>query len=214
MVAVEPGKDKTKSLLRTARPEDAQEMSGLTQKVMEGREAYNIAAEERIHYLALPNSEIGHVLVRNRHIIAFFTTLPLNHDQVIQLMDDKVLAGNVPVEDYAKFAPGETIDCFLWEVIADPDDKQIGASIIRKILHFFHILGKRGVEIEGLYIKAASPIDIALCRRLHMKELPKPEAAQPGYTPFEMKVQEANNKFTKNYLQALKSYKKRNYSAS
>ncbi len=208
-LAAEHGKEREKTLFRIARLEDSQEMYELAQRVLERSGEHAITAEGRTHYLALPKSEICHVLVRNRHIIAFFTILPLKHDKMMHLMYDKVQASNIPVEDYAKFAPGEAIDCFIWEVMADPDNKHIGAYTIKKMLNFFHILGKRGVEIGGLYVKATSPVDIDVCRKLHMKEMPSSEATQLNYTPFEMNVQETSNTFTRNYLQALKSYKKR-----
>ncbi|GAC1342873.1 MAG: hypothetical protein NVSMB27_02220 [Ktedonobacteraceae bacterium] len=208
-LAAEHGKEREKTLIRVARLEDSQEIYELAKRVLERSGENAISAEGRTHYLALPNSEICHVLVRNRHIIAFFTILPLKHDKMMHLMYDEVQASTIPVEDYAKFVPGEAIDCFIWEVMADPDNKHIGAYAMKKMLNFFHILGKRGVEIKGLYVKATSPTDMDICRKLHMKEMPSSEVSQLPSTSFEMNVQETRNKFTRNYLQALKNYKKR-----
>lgn len=202
-------KERSKTIFRRALPQDAQEMYELAQTAMARSGGYGIEAEKRLNYLTFPTSEIGHVLVKDGHIIGFFTLLPVTHKTLIQLMRGEVRASQILPEDFARFEPGEKIDCFIWEVIADPDEKQTGAKVIRKMLSFLHTLGKRGVEIEGLYAKATSPEGIDLSRKMGMHEMHLSGLSRLDYVPFEVKIAEMSNTFTKNYVQALKNYKKR-----
>jgi hypothetical protein len=123
-------------------------------------------------------------------------------------MRGETTTSQIKPEELASFEPGRPIDCFVWEVIADAEQKHVAAYLLGKILTFFHTLGKRGVDIEGVYATASSPEGINLCRKLGM-QLMSLSNVQPNNMPFEMKIQEHKNWITKNYIQAIKSYKKR-----
>ncbi|TMC13814.1 MAG: hypothetical protein E6J34_24410 [Chloroflexi bacterium] len=140
----EYNKDKPKQTFRTARPEDAEEMHNLGQRVMEQSGGYGIPPENLIPFLSMPNSEIGHVLIREHHIVGYFTIVPLYHDKLMQRMREETTISQIKPEELASFEPGRPIDCFVWEVIVDPEQKHVAAYLIGKILTFFHTLGKRG----------------------------------------------------------------------
>lgn len=200
---------KETTVFRPARPEDAPEMFELGERIMSRSGGYGIPVESLLPFLAIPNSEVGHVLVRDEHIIGYFTVLPLNHDTLLQVMRREIRAREVKPEELAKFEPGNPIDCFLWEVMSDPYQKHIGQYLIGKMLTFFHSLGKRGIDIQGIYATATSREGISLCHKMGMQQMNLPEVIQPNWIPFEWKIQEQKNWLTKNYIQALKSYKKR-----
>ncbi len=179
------------TVFRPARPEDAPGMFELGERIMSRSGGYGI------------------LLVRDEHIIGYFTILPLKHDTLLQIMRREIRAREVKPEELAKFEPGNPIDCFLWEVMSDPDQKHIGQYLIGKMLTFFHSLGKRGVDIQGIYATATSREGIDICHKMGMQQMNLPEVIQPNWIPFEWKIQEQKNWLTKNYIQALKSYKKR-----
>jgi hypothetical protein len=200
--------DKSKQTFRTARPENAEEMFNLGQRIMERSGGYGIPPEKLIPFLSVPNSEIGHVLIRDGHVVGYFTIVPLHHDKLMQKMRGEIAISQIKPEELAAFEPGEPIDCFIWEVMVEPEQKHTAAYLIGRMLNFFHALGKRGVDIEGIYAVASSREGINLCRKLGMQLMNLPNT-RPNYMPFVLKVQEHSNWLTKNYVQALKSYKKR-----
>ncbi len=198
--------DKTKEVFRVARPEDAKEMFELADRIMKLSGGEGIPPERLIPFLAFPNSEIGHVLMRDNHLAGYFTIVPLDHEIAMGKMKGEVAISQLKPEQLAKFEPGKPIDCFIWEVISDPNKKHTAAYLIGKMLTFFHNLGKRGVEINHIYAVASSPEGINICRRMGMELLDLP-SVKPNYMPFELKIQEHKNWLTKNYIQALRSYK-------
>lgn len=201
--------EKKKTIFREARPEDAQEMYELGEKIMGRIGGYGIKPEQLMPFLSMPNSEIGHVLIKEDHIIGYFTIVPLRHKQLMQRMMKEIYIADFKPEELPTFDPGEPIDCFIWEVMSNPEQKHVGQYLISKMLTFFHDLGKRGVEIQGIYATATSREGINLSRRLGMKVMDLPEVIAPNYMPFELKIQENKNWLTINYIKALESYKRR-----
>lgn len=100
------------------------------------------------------------------------------------------------------------MDFFVAEMAVDPNKKQLGAYLLRKMLMFFNTLGKGGIEIEGIYATASSLEGINLCRKVGMKQM-QLSNIQPNWIPFEMKVQETKSRLVKDYIQALRRYKRR-----
>jgi len=184
-------------------------MFELAESIMSRNGGYGIPAKSLLPFLSIPNSEIGHVLIRDGHIIGYFTVLPLKHDKILEIMQRKIRVRDIKPDELAEFEPGTPIDCFIWEVISDPDKKHIGQYLIGRMLSFFHVLGKRGVDIQGIYATATSKEGINLCRRMGMQIMNLPDVIEPNWMPFEWKIQENKNWFTRNYIQALQSYKKR-----
>lgn len=201
------GDDKEKTTFRAARPEDAQDMYELGERIMSRSGGYSIPAESLIKFLSLPNSEVGHVLIRDEKIIGYFTVLPLRHETTMQIMQKKIRVREVNPKELAQFEPDEPIDIFVWEVMSE--NKHIGQYLIGAMLTFFHSLGKRGVDIQGVYAIATSREGIELSRRIGMTVMNLPEVIQPNWMPYEWKIQEQKNWLNKNYIQALKSYRKR-----
>lgn len=213
-----PGKDirqtKNRIIFRRAYPEDAQEMHELGERVMSGSREHSAPTKILLQFLSLPGSDIGHVLVKNGHIIGYFTFVPLRHDKVMQIMRKEesslfhqLRTRNLLPEDLAEFEPDEPIDIFVWEVIAD--QKITGRYLIEYMGSFLHTLGKRGVNIQGVYAVATTPEGRALCQKIGMNSMNLPQITRPDWIPFEWKIQEKKNWLTKNYIQAIKSYKKR-----
>lgn len=213
-----PGKDlrqaENQIIFRSAYPEDAQDIHELGERVMSRSREHSVPTKILLQFLSLPGSEVGHVLVKNGHIIGYFTFVPLSHDKVMQIMRKEesslfhqLRTRNLLPEDLAQFEPDEPIDIFVWEVIAD--QKITGRYLIEYMGKFLHTLGKRGVNIVGVYAVATTPQGRDLCQRMGMKRMSLPQITQLDWTPFEWKIQENKNWLTKNYIQAIKSYKKR-----
>jgi len=199
-------KDKETEVFRVARPEDAKGMYDLGEQVMRQSGGQGIPPEKLIPFLSIPGSEIGHVLIRGKHIAGYFTVVPMYHDLLMKRMREEIpTISQIKPEQLARFEPGKPIDCFIWEVMSSPKEKHTGAYLIGKMLIFLHTLGKRGVEIEGVYATASSPEGIDLCRRMGMKLMDLP-IIRPDNMPFELKIQEHPNWLTKNYISALRSY--------
>lgn len=195
------------TVFRRARPEDAQAMYQLGEKIMKPQGGYGIKPEKLIPYLSMPNSEIGHVLIKNKQLAGYFTIVPLTHKQLIQRMKDEVYIADFPTNELPEFQPGKPIDCFVWEIMAE--NKETGRYIISKMLQFFHSLGKRGVEIEGVYTIASTVEGRTLANAMGMKLMNLPEVTAPDYLPLELKIQENINWITKKYILALRSYQRR-----
>lgn len=157
-------------------------------------------------FSSLPMSKFSYVFMRNDDVVGYFTIIPLKHDVLMKFMHNKLRDEDIRQDIIAEFEPGEPIDCIIWEIVSDPTKKCIGAYIIRKILKFFHTLGKQGVEIVGAYTIALSRDSRYYCRRVGMHRMEHP-TTQTDWIPFEMKVKETTNRYTRNYLQALRSYK-------
>lgn len=201
-------------LFRRSYPEDAQAMHELGEHVMRASGEHSAPAKILLQFLSLPGSEIGHVLVKNGQIIGYFTFVPLTHDKVMQIMRreesnlfNQLRTRNLLPEDLAQFEPDVSVDIFVWEVIADR--RITGRYLIEYMGKFLHTLGKRGVNIEGVYAVATTPQGRSLCQRIGMNRMDLPEVARFDWTPFEWRIQENKNWLTKNYIQAIKSYKKR-----
>src|SRR5436305_8618140 len=120
------------------------------------------------------------------------------------MADDTCRCTSIPA-----FQPGKTIDCFVWEIMSEPEDKPVRQYLISKLLKFFQTLGKRGVEIESVYATATSIEGINLSRKMGMYLMDLSEVIAPNYMPFELKIQEQVNWITKDYNLALESYKRR-----
>jgi hypothetical protein len=205
------GEEKKETIFRVARPEDAEGMYQLGERIMRPGGGGGVKPELLMRYLSTPNSEFGHVLIRDGNIIGYFTLVPLRHEQALRKMRKEMSMADFKPEDLPQFSPDEVIDCFVWEVMSDPQQKHIGQYLIGKLLGFFHTLGRRGVDIQGVYAIATSSEGINLCRRMGMQVMNLPEVIKLDYMPFEIKIQESRNWFTKGYIQALKSYQKRQY---
>ena len=197
------------AIFRRAKPEDAQGMFELAESILSTEGGHGIPPEKLTHFLSIPNSEIGHVLIKENQIIGYFTIVPLSHQQMMQKMRREINISDIPVKDLPMLEPGKPIDCFVWEIMSEPKEKAIGQYLISKMLKFFHTLGKRGIEIEGVYAVASSIEGTTLSYKLGMKLMKIPNITQPNYMPFELKVQENKNWLTKDYIQALESYKRR-----
>ncbi len=209
-------KSKKHIIFRRARPEDAQQMHELGERIMSESGEHSVPLKMLLQFLSLPGSEIGYVLTRDGHIIGYLTLVPLTHENLMHVMqkDDLSLFNqlrtrSLQLEDLAQFEPGKPIDIFVWEVISDPKQKMIGRYLIGHMLNLLHTLGKRGVDIEGVYAVATTPEGINICRRMGMQPMNLPELTQPDWVPFEWKIQQKKTWLTRNYIQAIKSYKKR-----
>lgn len=198
--------DRKKEIFRAARPEDAKDMYELGESIMTRSGGHGIPPEKLIPFLAIPNSEIGHVLIRDKKLAGYFTIVPLTDEQAQQKMLNEVGITQMKIEDLPRFEPEQPVNCFIWEVMSDPEGKHTSAYLIGKLLTFFHTLGKRGVEIKSIYAVASSPEGINICRRTGMQLMNIP-SVKPNYMPFELKVNEHKNWLTRNYLQAVRSYK-------
>ncbi len=208
--------DKEKTLLRIALPKDAQEMHEFGENIMARNGEHSAPARMIQQFLSVPNSEIGYVLTRDEHIIGYFTIIPLAHDEMMRIIQrdkdslfNQLRTRNLRPEDLAQLEPGTPIDIFIWEVMSDPRQKTTGQRLIGHMFNSLHALGKRGVEIEGIYTVATTRESKSLCRRMDMEAINIPEVTQSNWTPFKWEIQRHKNWFTKNYIQALKSYKKR-----
>ncbi|MBV9688117.1 MAG: hypothetical protein JO202_00230 [Ktedonobacteraceae bacterium] len=197
------------TIFRRAKPEDAQGMYELAERILSREGGHGIPPEKLIRFLSIPNSEIGHVLIKDNRIIGYFTIVPLRYEQVMQKMRREINISDILAEDLPMPEPGKRIECFIWEVMSEPKEKAIGQYLISKMLEFFHTLGKRGVEIEGVYAVASSIEGTILSYKVGMKLMKIPNITQPNYMPFELKVQENKNWLTKDYIHALESYKRR-----
>lgn len=204
-----------KTVFREARLEDAGEMYKLRQDVMARREEREFAPFEDPDDYHLGEPIIGftrlkfsHVLIRDGRLIGYFTVLPLKHETLMELAHNELRERDLRHEVTARFEPGEPIDCLIWEIVSDPDKKQIGAYLVGKMLSFFHTLGKQGIEIQGIFAFALSRKSINHCSRVGMRPMDLPRISG-RWIPFKINVPGTKNKFTGNYIQALKSYKKR-----
>ena len=55
----------------------------LSTRIMSKQGGYGIEPQKLLPYLSIPNSEIGHVLVKDDQIIGYFTFVPLTHEQLM-----------------------------------------------------------------------------------------------------------------------------------
>jgi predicted DNA-binding transcriptional regulator AlpA len=211
---------KQKTVFRSASYEDAQEIYEFAHYARKELKYSGAVAENRPTYVStshagiepiMPDLEIGHVLVRDGHIIGLFSILPLKYEILMRILKKQVNIDEIIPNEMSQYEPEEHINCFIWKVVADFDNKHVGAHLINKMLTFFHTLGKRGVEIDGVYAVATSREEINFCRRAGFRRMDLPEVTSSDWVPFELKIGTNKNRFTRNYLQAIKSYKKRHY---
>ncbi|HVB22718.1 MAG TPA: helix-turn-helix domain-containing protein [Ktedonobacteraceae bacterium] len=209
--------EKQKTIFRKASVEDAQEVYEFAHYDRRALQYSGAVAENHVTYvstshagieLIMPDLEVGHVLVRDGYIIGLFSILPLKYETLMQVMRKEVKIDEINPKDLAQYEPEEHVYCFILKVAAF-DNKHVGAHLINKMLTFFHTLGKRGVEVDGVYAIATSREELNLCRRAGFRQMNLPGLSGSNWTPFELKVGANRNRFTKNYLQAIKSYKKR-----
>lgn len=207
--------------LRLARNEDIHELDRVAQQKGQENVHSGVVAESGIAYgraeglhnvFVLPDAEVGHILEKKGHMIGFFDILPMNHDTLLRVLRREIPVNSINTEEFVPYESGQQIDCLIWKVMPFSDNTHLAVSLIKKMLTFFHTLGKRGVEIEGVYVVATSREEMSICRRAGFTMMQLPEIDIPRWVPFEMRVTEGRHRFTKNYVQALKSYKKR-YSA-
>lgn len=200
---------KSEYIFRIAKLEDAQEMYELGEKAMRPSGGHGILPEKLIPFLETPNSEIGHVLVRDNRIVGYFTIVPLEHDLLMKRMREEIWTSQIKPDQLAQFLPGIPIDCFIWETITDPEQRGVGGELIKKMISFFQSLGKRGVDIDGIYATASSPNGISLSYKIGMHLMNIPSVIRPDNRPFELKVKENPNWLTIGYIRAFESYKSR-----
>lgn len=203
--------DLEKIFFRRASVADISEMHSLGVRSMsQSGIAFQVLPRTRTleEWLNNPFSEVGHVLLNRRDIIGYIIMLPLTHEQIMQIMTREINIEELKIRSLASLESGEPIDLFLVAIITDPSKKNAGAYLIRNMLKFFHTLGKQGIEIEGIYVPVYSLESRALCLRIGMHEMTLPREPW-SWIPFEMKVKETTNMYTRKYLQALKRYKEK-----
>jgi tetratricopeptide (TPR) repeat protein len=204
-------KDQEKIIFRRADVTDVSKMDSLGALFMrQSRIIFRVLPSTGTlqKWLANPFSVVGHVLLKGGELIGYSILLPLKHEQTMQIMSREIRIAELEFRDLASLESGEPIDLFIVAMITDPSKKSVGASLLRKMLKFFHTLGKQGIEIEGIYAPAYSFESKALCLNIGMHEITLPSETQSSI-PFEMKVKETYNRYTRNYLLALKSYKEK-----
>lgn len=203
--------DQENTFFRRASVADVSEMYSIGVRIMsQSGIDFQVLPRTRTleEWLNNPFSEVGHVLLNRRDIIGYIIMLPLKHEQIMQIMTKELSFEELEFRNLASLESGEPIDLFIVAIITDPSKKNTGAYLIRKMLKFFHTLGKQGIEIEGIYATAYSHESRALCLSIGMHEMTLPRELR-SWIPFEMKVKETTNRYTRNYLQALKSYKEK-----
>ncbi len=165
---------KQKTVFRSANNEDIQEIYELAQYDRKSLKHSGAVAENSPTYVStshaaigpiMPDLEIGHVLIRDGHIIGFFSILPLKYETLMRILKKDVNIDEIIPKELLQYEPEEHVQCFIWKVVADFDNKHIGAHLINKMLTFFHTLGKQGVEIDGVYAVATSREEVKFCRR-------------------------------------------------
>jgi len=124
------------------------------------------------------------------------------------ILSRKIRLRQIPVERYVPLEPEKPFDMYIGDVAADPNIKQVSVHLIGKMLTYFHHLGKQGIEIEGIYALASSREGVNMCRKVGMKPMNLP-GTEPSLVPFELRIQENVNRFTEDYIKALRAYKKK-----
>jgi len=188
--------DLEKFFFRRASVADISEMHSLEVRSMsQSGIAFQVLPRTRTleEWLNNPFSEVGHVLLNRRDIIGYIIMLPLKHEQMMQIMTREIYSDELEFRNLASLESGEPIDLFIVAIITDPSKKNTGAYLIRKMLKFFHTLGKQGIEIEGIYAPAYSHESRALCLSIGMHEMTLPREPR-SWIPFEMKVKETTNR--------------------
>lgn len=207
-----------RTTLRLARSEDIHELDRVVRQKEQENIHPGVVAESGIAYgskeglhkvFVLPEAEVGHVLEKKGHMIGFFEIFPMNHVTLLRILRRKIPVSSINKEEFIPYESGQQIDCLIWAIVPFSDNTHLAASLIKKMLTFFHTLGKRGVEIESVYLVATSREEMSMCRRAGFIMMQLPETDIPRWVPFEMRLTEGRHRFTKNYVQALKSYKKR-----
>jgi len=200
--------DKREHVFRIARLEDASILSEFSESIFARVGGYGTPSEIFLNWFKNSHLEIGHILLYKGEITGYFTTHPLHHEQIIKVLNREIRLRQVPIEQYALLEPGKPLDIYIGDVAANPNIKQASVHLIGKMLAYFHNLGKQGIEIEGIYSLASTREGINLCRRVGMKPM-NLSSAEPNIVPFELKVQESENKFTEDYIKALRAYKRK-----
>ncbi len=201
-------KDQQEYTFRVARPEDAPALSKFSKYIFERMGGYGTPSEIFAGWFKHPHLEIGHILLQKGEVVGYFTTHPLQHEQVMEILNRKIRLRQIAVEQYTPLEPGMPFDMYVGDLAADPNMKQVSAHLIGKMLTYFHSLGKQGIEIEGIYALASTREGINICRKVGMKSMNLPNA-ELSIVPFELKIQEDRNKFTEDYIKALRAYKKK-----
>ncbi|HEU5227764.1 MAG TPA: hypothetical protein VFU49_08120 [Ktedonobacteraceae bacterium] len=195
-------------VFRVARPDDAIALSKFSEYSFEKVGGYGTPAEIFTNWFKNPYLEVGHILFHRGEIIGYFTTHPLHHELIMEVLSRKIRLRHIPIEQYAPLEPGKPFDMYIGDLAADQNIKQASVHLLGKMLTYLHNLGKQGIEIEGVYALASTREGIHICRRIGMKPMNLP-GTEPHIVPFELKIQETANKFTEDYIKALRAYKKK-----
>ena len=200
--------EQRKYTFRIARPEDAVALSKFSNYVFERVGGYGTPPEVFAEWFKNPFLEVGHLLLRDEHIVGYFTTHTLTDEQVKKVLNREIRLRNILTEKYERIEPGKPINIYLGDMAVDPNIKQLSVHLIGKMLSYFQDLGKQGIEIKSIYALASTREGIAICRKAGMKQMftPKNEA---DAIPFELKVQETESMLTEGYLKALRIYKRK-----
>jgi predicted DNA-binding transcriptional regulator AlpA len=200
--------DQREYIFRVARSEDATALSKFSEYIFERVGGYGAPSEIFAEWAKNPRLEIVHILLHKGKIAGYFTTHPLHHEQIMEVLNRRIRLRQIPVEQYAPLEPEKPFDMYIGDLAADPDIKQVSVHLIGKMLAYFHNLGRQGIEIDGIYALASTREGINICRRVGMEPMNLP-SAEPSIVPFELKMQETMNKFTEDYIKALRAYKKK-----
>lgn len=200
--------DQQEHAFRIAKSEDATALSKFSEYIFERVGGYGTPSEIFLDWFKNPHLEIGHILLHKGEIAGYFTTHPLHHEQVMKVLNREIRLRQIPIEQYALLEPGKPFDMYIGDLAVDPKFKQASVYLIGKMLTYFHNLGKQGIEIEGIYTLASTREGINLCRRVGMKSM-NLSGIEPNIFPFELKIQENVNKFTEDYVKALRTYKRK-----
>ena len=194
---------------RIARPEDATALSKFSNYVFERVGGYGTPPEIFSEWFKNPFLEVGHLLLRDEHIVGYFTTHTLKDEEVKQVLSREIRLRNIPIEQYERIEPNKQLNIYIGDMAVDPNIKQLSVHLIGKMLSYFHNLGKQGIEIKSIYALASTREGINICRKAGMKQkfIPKNDA---DAIPFELKVQENESMLTEDYLKALRIYKRKN----
>lgn len=149
------------------------------------------------------NSSIDYVVKKENIVAGYITVMPLKHEVIEQLMEEKIRGWDIKAEDILPFTPGIPLECYTGAAVRAGvyQPKRYGMRLLMGIMETMQELARKGVIIKKLYAVSDTPDGVELSRNLGFEE--EPPAPNSTFRRFTLDLETSDSPYAIEYRRIL-----------
>lgn len=155
------------------------------------------------------NPESDFVLKNAGEVVGHISFHPVKEDILKKFLEGETT--RILPEHIIPYTPDKPLEILVVVMSVKPGfpndvARHYGLRLIAGAVHFFKLLGERGIEINNVYATSRTPTGIRICRKLGMEQQPVP--TEQGRYSFSINAQTSDSILAKEYQESLAEYKR------